>query len=194
MTLIAFYTNTSCIALAASTGARSRHGRLALQSVHAAAGGDRIGATVSHAVPTTDTYRARSEFLELRTHARRLTDENERLRHRLAGCAHANARPRRRVDGQKPVAAAAPSVRRRVACVRAPADSGHRAGVKDLIKNYRRALRRADARAVDLQARAQAAEARAVAAERRAAAAELERAAEAEARAAEAPRRRRRRR
>ena len=32
-----------------------------------------------------DTYRARSEFLELRTHARRLTDENERLRHRLKG-------------------------------------------------------------------------------------------------------------
>ena len=69
---------------------------------------------------------------------------------------------------------------------RAPAAPAVDAGVEDLIKNYRRALRRADARAVDLQARAQAAEARAVAAERRAAAAEL-RAAEAEAREADAP-------
>ena len=43
--------------------------------------------------------------------------------------------------------------------VRAPAAPAVDAGVKDLIKNYRRALRRADARAVDLQARAQAAEA-----------------------------------
>ena len=42
---------------------------------------------VSQSIPDhIDTYRARSEFLELRTHARRLTDENERLRHRLAGC------------------------------------------------------------------------------------------------------------
>ena len=41
---------------------------------------------VSQSIPDhIDTYRARSEFLELRTHARRLTDENERLRHRLAG-------------------------------------------------------------------------------------------------------------
>ena len=127
-----------------------------------------------------DTYRARSEFLELRTHARRLTDENERLRHRLAGCLGRKSLGRGAAStslGRSPRrsqrrAAASPA--------RVPAAPAVDAGVKDLIKNYRRALRRADARAVDLQARAQAAEARAVAAERRAAAAEL-RAAEAEA-------------
>lgn len=126
-----------------------------------------------------DTYRSRSEFLELRTHARRLTDENERLRHRLAGCLGRNSlgrgaaavrsprRPQQRRAAASPQRRAAP----------APAVDE---GVKDLIKNYRRALRRADARAVDLQARATIAEARAAAAERRAEAAEL-RAAEAEA-------------
>ena len=142
---------------------------------------------MSQSIPDhIDTYRARSEFLELRTHARRLTDENERLRHRLAGCLGRKSLGRGAAStsiGRSPRR----SQRRAAASpVRAPAAPAVDAGVKDLIKNYRRALRRADARAVDLQARAQAAEARAVAAERRAAAAEL-RAAEAEAREAEAP-------
>lgn len=129
-----------------------------------------------------DTYRSRSEFLELRTHARRLTDENERLRHRLAGCLGRNSfgrgaaavRSPRRPHSRR----AAASPQRRAAAPAPAVDEGE--GVKDLIKNYRRALRRADARAVDLQARATIAEARAAAAERRAEAAEL-RAAEAEA-------------
>ena len=47
---------------------------------------------VSQSIPDhIDTYRARSEFLELRTHARRLTDENERLRHDLTDAANALA-------------------------------------------------------------------------------------------------------
>jgi len=127
-----------------------------------------------------DTYRSRSEFLELRTHARRLTDENERLRHRLAGCLGRNSLGRGAAAVRSPrrphSRRAAASPQRRAAAPAPAVDEG----VKDLIKNYRRALRRADARAVDLQARATIAEARAAAAERRAEAAEL-RAAEAEA-------------
>ena len=139
---------------------------------------------VSQSIPDhIDTYRARSEFLELRTHARRLTDENERLRHRLAGCLGRKSLGRGAASTSLGRSPRRPQRRAAASPVRAPAVD---AGVKDLIKNYRRALRRADARAVDLQARAQAAEARAVAAERRAAAAEL-RAAEAEAREADAP-------
>ena len=130
-----------------------------------------------------DTYRARSEFLELRTHARRLTDENERLRHRLAGCLGRKSLGRGAASTSLGRSPRRPQRRAAASPARAPAAPAVDAGVKDLIKNYRRALRRADARAVDLQARAQAAEARAVAAERRAAAAEL-RAAEAEAREA----------
>ena len=142
---------------------------------------------VSQSIPDhIDTYRARSEFLELRTHARRLTDENERLRHRLAGCLGRKSLGRGAASTSLGRSPRRPQRRAAASPVRAPAAPAVDAGVKDLIKNYRRALRRADARAVDLQARAQAAEARAVAAERRAAAAEL-RAAEAEAREAEAP-------
>ena len=67
---------------------------------------------MSQSIPDhIDTYRARSEFLELRTPARRLTAENERLRHRLAGCLGRRPRPRRRVD-DRAVAAAAPTPRR----------------------------------------------------------------------------------
>ena len=142
---------------------------------------------MSQSIPDhIDTYRARSEFLELRTHARRLTDENERLRHRLAGCLGRKSLGRGAASTSIGRSPRRPQRRAGASPVRAPAAPAVDAGVKDLIKNYRRALRRADARAVDLQARAQAAEARAVAAERRAAAAEL-RAAEAEAREAEAP-------
>ena len=142
---------------------------------------------VSQSIPDhIDTYRARSEFLELRTHARRLTDENERLRHRLAGCLGRKLLGRGAASTSLGRSPRRPQRRAAASPVRAPVAPAVDAGVKDLIKNYRRALRRADARAVDLQARAQAAEARAVAAERRAAAAEL-RAAEAEAREAEAP-------
>ena len=142
---------------------------------------------VSQSIPDhIDTYRARSEFLELRTHARRLTDENERLRHRLAGCLGRKSLGRGAASTSLGRSPRRPQRRSGASPVRAPAAPAVDAGVKDLIKNYRRALRRADARAVDLQARAQAAEARAVAAERRAAAAEL-RAAEAEAREAKAP-------
>ena len=142
---------------------------------------------VTQSIPDhIDTYRARSEFLELRTHARRLTDENERLRHRLAGCLGRKSLGRGAASTSLGRSPRRPQRRAAASPVRAPAAPAVDAGVKDLIKNYRRALRRADARAVDLQARAQAAEARAVAAERRAAAAEL-RAAEAEAREADAP-------
>ena len=142
---------------------------------------------VSQSIPDhIDTYRARSEFLELRTHARRLTDENERLRHRLAGCLGRKSLGRGAASTSLGRSPRRPQRRAAASPARAPAAPAVDAGVKDLIKNYRRALRRADARAVDLQARAQAAEARAVAAERRAAAAEL-RAAEAEAREADAP-------
>ena len=142
---------------------------------------------VSQSIPDhIDTYRARSEFLELRTHARRLTDESERLRHRLAGCLGRKSLGRGAASTSLGRSPRRPQRRAAASPVRAPAAPAVDAGVKDLIKNYRRALRRADARAVDLQARAQAAEARAVAAERRAAAAEL-RAAEAGAREADAP-------
>ena len=142
---------------------------------------------VSQSIPDhIDTYRARSEFLELRTHARRLTDENERLRHRLAGCLGRKSLGRGAASTSLGRSPRRPQRRAAASPARVPAAPAVDAGVKDLIKNYRRALRRADARAVDLQARAQAAEARAVAAERRAAAAEL-RAAEAEAREANAP-------
>ena len=141
---------------------------------------------VSQSIPDhIDTYRARSEFLELRTHARRLTDENERLRHRLAGCLGRKSLGRGAASTSLGRSPRRPQRRAAASPARVPAAPAVDAGVKDLIKNYRRALRRADARAVDLQARAQAAEARAVAAERRAAAAEL-RAAEAEAREADA--------
>ena len=142
---------------------------------------------VSQSIPDhIDTYRARSEFLELRTHARRLTDENERLRHRLAGCLGRKSLGRGAASTSLGRSPRRSQRRTGASPARVPAAPAVDAGVKDLIKNYRRALRRADARAVDLQARAQAAEARAVAAERRAAAAEL-RAAEAEAREADAP-------
>ena len=129
---------------------------------------------VSQSIPDhIDTYRARSEFLELRTHARRLTDENERLRHRLAGCLGRKSLGRGAASTSLGRSPRRPQRRAAASPARVPAAPAVDAGVKDLIKNYRRALRRADARAVDLQARAQAAEARAVAAERRAAAAEL---------------------